>query len=238
MLFPDVKREKDVARRYFHEGLATKPDASKLEGDAGYARLEQDWAPWHSDNHFNEPDIELNHTDLFVANRPDCAELRRWYSIVEAFFPGAKLNAKQVYNCPGACYGMLYMPVTPIPVVRGHVKWEQSMHQSAQIVKLLWLRYEYTGDEMWLRDHAYPIMRELAIFYAAYVTKENDGYYHLDPTVAAENKGPEKDTADGVTMVRYHLRATARASEILGMDSDLRGQWLEIARSPSKTYSG
>ncbi|MCX6690897.1 MAG: hypothetical protein NTW33_02290, partial [Methanoregula sp.] len=194
MIFSDEEKNKSMIAEQFNEGISTKPDAHKLQGDAVYARMEQDWSPWHGDNHFNEPDLGLNHTDLFVANRPDCPELKRWYSIVEAFFPGAQLNAKQVYNCPGAFYGMLYVPIAPIPVLHTHVKWEQSMHQSAQIVKLLWLKYEYTGDEKWLKEHAYPIMRELAIFYAAYVKKENDGYFHLDPTVAAENRGIDKDT--------------------------------------------
>ena len=52
---------------------------------------------------------------------------------------------------------------------------------AAKTADLYWKRYEYTLDENWLRDRAYPMLRGAAEFYRNYpnLKKDTDGKYHI-----------------------------------------------------------
>ncbi|MCP3885280.1 MAG: hypothetical protein GY700_07370, partial [Propionibacteriaceae bacterium] len=56
-----------------------------------------------------------------------------------------------------------------------------------------WWRYRYTGDNEWLRTHAYPLLRGTVEFYRHLVKKSEDGRYHLSGTNAHEDFWGVKD---------------------------------------------
>ena len=78
-------------------------------------------------------------------------------------------------------------------------------------------------------------MREVARFYADYVTKEEDGCYHVVPTVSSEHWGytpnfeRNRDSNAALSMVACHLRASVRAATVLGVDAEARARWEGIA---------
>jgi hypothetical protein len=102
-------------------------------------------------------------------------------------------------------------------------------------VSPFWQYYKYTGDRVYLRDHAYPVLREAARFYADYVSREDDGRYHIVPTVSQENWGITKnfelnrDSVGALSQVRYHFLACVEAAETLGLDLEERETWRRIA---------
>jgi len=77
----------------------------------------------------------------------------------------------------------------------------------------------------------------MAVFYAAYAKKGDDGYYHIIPSMEPERWGfyaglaRNKDVISSLCMFRWALNRTAEASEILGVDEKLRGKWREIAEN-------
>jgi hypothetical protein len=107
----------------------------------------------------------------------------------------------------------------------------------AQIIKPVWDEWDYSGDIQILREECYPLMREMADFYAAYAKKGDDGYYHIIPSMEPERWGfyaelaRNKDVISSLCMFRWALNRTAEASEILGVDEELRGKWREIAEN-------
>ena len=100
-----------------------------------------------------------------------------------------------------------------------------------KIAHLYWLRYEYTMDRDWLRDRAYPVLRGAAEFYRNFpnLKKEADGKYHLYRTHSHEHLWGAKDVMDDLGLMRGLFPTVIRASEILGVDVDMRPVWREVA---------
>ncbi len=110
----------------------------------------------------------------------------------------------------------------------GHVS--HIMATTAKIAFLFWLRYQYTNDQAWLRDRAYPMLRGAVEFYRNFpnLRKEADGKYHIyhvnnhEPVWDAQDTHEEMSAMHGITPVLL------RASEILGVDADMRPVWREF----------
>lgn len=187
-----------------------------------------DSTPWHGDYHFNEGYF----LPTIVSGGAHTLEQR--LLMFEGMLPALKRNAREVYDCSGICFPLVHYPIKSDRVVYASVTWEFGLENTALMLQPYWHIFQYTQDKDFLRTRAYPMMREGARFYADYVTKGDDGCYHVIPTVSQEHWGftPKfklnRDSVGALSFVKYHLRACIRASEILGLDADERGRWHEI----------
>ena len=103
----------------------------------------------------------------------------------------------------------------------------------------LWDHYDFTRDRAFLRDRAYPTMKEAAAFLLDYMTVDGHGRLVTGPSLSPENryKLPDGTTAR-VCMGPYMDTEIAHAlftrlidaSEILGIDSEFRARLVK-ARS-------
>ena len=91
-----------------------------------------------------------------------------------------------------------------------------------------WWRYRYTGDDQWLRTHAYPLLRGTVEFYRHLVKKGEDGRYHLSGTNAHEDFWGVKDGIMDLAAIRGTVPLAIRAAGILDVDADLRSKWKEL----------
>jgi hypothetical protein len=100
-----------------------------------------------------------------------------------------------------------------------------------KIAHLYWVRYLYTGDRDWLRDRAYPLIKDVAEFYRNHpkVQKGDDAKYHIHDVNDHEPIKGAQDTLEEITAMRYIFPIAARASDLLGVDADLRDKWREYA---------
>ena len=189
----------------------------------------QDSGMWHADFHFNEVEA----TGLCIQRQFD--RLEPYFAMIQTMLPMAQANARKVYDCPGAMYPLVHYPLKAETVIHTHITWEQSVEITALLARPFWLRFLYTWDMDFLREKAYPVLREGARFYAEYLTLEEDGLYHVFPTVSPEHRGItrdlefNKDSQSGITLIRYHLRAASEAARLLGLDSDEARHWQTIA---------
>lgn len=62
--------------------------------------------------------------------------------------------------------------------------------------------YRYSGDEAFLREEAYPVIRGVCEFLANLLRKEDDGRYHLEPANALETWWMVRDPADVLDGIR------------------------------------
>lgn len=234
IIYPDKARNQEVVRETFRSWpcfhtSGTCPDPFKFECDSAYAYMEQDWSPWHGDNHFNEAE----YGSAFVQSRID--RLDMWLRIGEFLLPLARKNAADIYGCRGAAYALCYVPIKSEDIYHGSEVWEQSMEMTAQLAKMFWQRYQFTGDREFLQKRAYPILQAGARFYADYLTEGKDGLFHVIPTVSAEHWGLTKDfernhdSISALSLIKYHLRAAGEAARILGADEKERARWLSMA---------
>jgi hypothetical protein len=189
----------------------------------------QDSSMWHADFHFNE----IEATGPCMLRQYDT--LDSYFSMIRALLPMAQANARTVYACAGAMYPLVHYPLKADSIIHTHITWEQGMEISALLAKPFWLRFQYTWDLAFLRDSAYPVLREGARFYADFLKPGDDGVYHVFPTVSPEHRGItenlefNKDSQSALTLIRYHLRAAAQAAALLNTDEAEAAHWREIA---------
>lgn len=102
----------------------------------------------------------------------------------------------------------------------------------AWLCQHLWWHYQFSGDEAFLRERAYPVLRGACLFWLDILTEDPATGWLISP---ASNSPELGGLVPGPTMdhqiVRALFAATARASEILGVDEDLR---LEVRRTGAR----
>jgi hypothetical protein len=102
----------------------------------------------------------------------------------------------------------------------------------ARVAALAWQRYLFTADEGWLRTQAYPLLRGAAEFYRHFpnFAKGKDGQYHIHHVNNGESNWNSSDTPYELGQLHVIFPLAARASEILGVDAELRPLWRAIAQ--------
>lgn len=101
---------------------------------------------------------------------------------------------------------------------------------TAKIACLYWLQYEYTMDEAWLRERAYPMLRGTVEFYRNFpnLQKESDGRYHIHGTNSNEPAWGVTDSDEDMSAMHGTVPLLLRASETLGVDAGMRPVWQEF----------
>lgn len=108
------------------------------------------------------------------------------------------------------------------------VSWvSHTMVATQETAEHFWMKYCYDKDVDWLREHAYPFIKGAAEFYRNYYgfVLEDDGKYHFYRTNLHEHIGGGKDVIDDLSLARGTFAVAIKASEILGVDEDLRAEW-------------
>jgi len=187
--------------------------------------------PWECDLH-NDINLQMNYWPAEVCNLAECTE--PLFAQIERWAPHGQVAAKQLYNCEGVYFPLQTDPWGPCtPEAHG---WDVWIGAAAWLAQHLWWRYEYSLDERFLRERAYPFFKEVAAFYQSYLVRDPQGYL-----VPVPSQSPENTFVGGTKPVSLCVAATMdleliydllthaiRASEILGVDEDLREQWCNI----------
>ncbi|MPR33035.1 glycosyl hydrolase family 95 catalytic domain-containing protein [Salmonirosea aquatica] len=114
--------------------------------------------------------------------------------------------------------------------------YELSMDMPAQLLKYIWDVWDYEGDTDFLREKVYPVMKDLAIFYTEFITRDEDGSYHIVPTIPQERWvfnyrfKYNRDATTSIAMFRWTFLKAAEAAAVLGVDQDLRAQWIALSK--------
>lgn len=116
----------------------------------------------------------------------------------------------------------------------GAPTWANWYMGGAWLCQHLWEHYSYSGDKKYLKNKAYPIMKEAALFCLDWLI-EKDGYLVTAPSTSAENEfkinGKNYAVATASTMdmsiCKDLFSNLIEASEILNFDADFRKQLIE-----------
>ena len=195
---------------------------------------------WDSDYHLN--------INLEMAYWP-CAALgmKRQEETLLAFcercVPHAKEAARKLYGCRG-----IWFPLQTdawgrmTPESRGWCVWTGGAAWLASHFTRAW---RYDKDEAFLKDRAYPFLKEVAAFYEDYLVMRDDGLYHIAPSQSPENRFEGTgdypvsigvDCAMDVELVTETLGTCIEMSKLLGVDEEQREKWRFIlARLPALT---
>ncbi len=101
-------------------------------------------------------------------------------------------------------------------------------HLQSDIALAQWQYFEATGDRQWLAQRGYPVIKDVADFWASRVTREADGKYHIlkvtGPDEFTAGVNDESATNAGAIVA---LRIAVDAARAVGQSPD--PQWANIA---------
>ncbi len=188
---------------------------------------------WHGDYHMNYNTQQV-WWGVFSSNHVEQHE--PYTRLVENLMPMAEWNARVQFGLPGAYFPHSAYPVPSTVNPYPAPPWGYEICETPWTVQSLWWQYKYTLDEQYLR-RVYPMLRAATDFLIAFLTKGEDGKYHVIPTVSPENWGAtvdfrlNKDCIIDLALTEFLLDAMAEASRVLGVDAGLLDQWREVRKN-------
>lgn len=185
--------------------------------------------PWSADYHINV-NIQMNYWPAEITN---LGELQLpFVDFIDAMRPNARRTAKEVYGLKGivAHYTTDVWHYTEPMGAIGYGMWPMGIAWSCQNI---WDHYQFSGDQDYLRNKAYPIMKEAAEFCVGWLVEDPTTRYLVSgPSISPENRfriPGGKETASmvmGPTMdhmiIRDLLQNTIKAGLILNIDKAFR----------------
>jgi alpha-L-fucosidase 2 len=205
--------------------------ASSRSGDQP-ANLQGNWndqlqPPWESKYTVNI-NTEMNYWPTESCNLTECGE--PLFAAIEELAESGTETAREQYDAPGWVLHHnfdLWRGTAPINS-SDHGIWPTG---GAWLCQHLWWHYLYGGDKEFLREVAYPPMKGAAEFFAAYLVEDprNDQHWLVSgPSNSPEQGGLVMGPTMDHQIIRNLFSNTIEASEILGVDEDLRNRLIEL----------
>jgi alpha-L-fucosidase 2 len=194
------------------------------------ANLQGIWAdgltpPWSADYHINI-NIQMNY---WLSELTNLSELHEpFLRFINALREDGKKTARDMYGVNGAV-AHFTTDAWHFTETYGQPRWAMWPMGMAWSVEHLWEHYLFTKDEKYLREFAYPAMKDAAIFCKEWLVKDPaTGNFVSGPSISPENgfKADEGKIATmvmGPTMDHMIIRElfinTIAASKILKTDA-------------------
>jgi len=195
---------------------------------------------WTDDFHL-DINTEQNYWPAEVCNLGECQT--PLFALIEGMREHGRTTAKEMYGAPGWVVHTVTNPwgyTAP-----GDVGWGIFVTAGVWIALQMWDHWTFTGDVEFLRKRAYPVLREAAEFFLAYMVAEpKHGWLVTGPSDSPENwyltpEGGRASESMGNTCDRAFVYALysmcIEAAQTLGSDDELR-QRLETARAKLPPY--
>jgi alpha-L-fucosidase 2 len=180
--------------------------------------------PWANDYHTNI-NMQMLYWPAETTNLSECylplSDFTR--SIVE---PG-KLAAKEFFNTRGwtvntmlNAYGFT-SPGWSFP-------WGFYPGGAGWLSQHLWEHYAFTNDVVYLKNTAYPILKEASLFWIDYLTKGKSGYLVSSPSYSPEHGGISTGASMDHQIAWDVLSNTILASKVLKTDAEFASEAQKI----------
>lgn len=191
---------------------------------------------WTDDFHL-DINTQQNYWAAEVCNLGECQT--PLFSLIDGLRVSGRKTAKEMYGAPGwVCHTVTNAWGYTAP--GGGLGWGLFVTAGVWIAQQLWDHYTFNADVDFLRTRAYPVLREAAEFFLAYMVAEpKHGWLVTGPSDSPENwfiapSGERCAESMGNTVDRVFVYALysmcIEASQTLGVDNELRGE-LQAARA-------
>lgn len=220
---------------YFQYGRYLLISSSRPGGTP--ANLQGIWnkelrAPWSS-NYTTNINVQMNYWPAETANLSEMHE--PLFNLIENLSVTGKKTAKEFYQLDGwvvhhnSDIWALSNPVGDLG--NGDPKWANWAMGANWLCQHLWEHYQFTRNEKFLRDTAYPLMKGAITFTLGWLIADKDGYLVTAPSGSPENtfiddKGVRGGIAAASTMdmsiIRDLFSHFIKASQQLNIDKAFR----------------
>lgn len=180
--------------------------------------------PWACDYHM-DINVQMEYWPAEVTNLAECHEplIAHTQSLVE---PG-KVSAKDhfgtggwIVNSMNNAFGFT-APGWSFP-------WGFFPGGAAWLCQHLWEHYDFSQDKLYLKNVAYPVMKEAAQFWIYYLIPDEDGYLVSCPSYSPEHGGISKGAMMDHEIAWDVLNNCIDAAGVLGIDDEFTQKAIEI----------
>ena len=195
-------------------------------------------APWSS-NYTLNINTEMNMWPAEVTNLAECQE--PLFDLIRELAVNGRKTARTHYDCGGwvAHHNTdLWRQSAPVgDYGHGDATWALWPMAGPWLCQHLWEHYAFGGDENFLRDQAYPLMKGAAEFCLDFLIEDAQGRLVTSPSTSPENvfitpQGEQSAVSMASTMdlelIRDLFTHCVAATKILKVDDEFRGR-LELA---------
>lgn len=209
--------DRTLEATYFHFGrylLIASSRAGSLP-----ANLQGVWnnsitPPWNADYHVNI-NLQMNYWLAETTNLPELME--PYFDFVDSLVEPGKISA---HKTAGVDKGWALFLNTNIWGFTGVIDWPTAFWQpeaAAWLAQHYYEHYLFSGDEKFLRERAYPLMKSAAEFWLEFLIKDpRDGKLIVSPSFSPEHGNFTNGAAMSQQIVFDLLRNTHAAADILG----------------------
>ncbi|MBP8959248.1 MAG: glycoside hydrolase family 95 protein [Bacteroidales bacterium] len=223
------KEDKGLAVLQFQYGRYLLMGSSRAPGILP-ANLQGIWnkdmnAAWNSDYHTNI-NLQMNYWPAEVCNLSET--VIPLSDMINRLRKPGRVTAEKTYNSKGWTMNHLTDVFGRTSICDG-VGWGTFPMAGPWLVLHQWEHYRFTQDKEYLRNEAWPSMKESAEFILGFLIKDKNGKWVTAPSNSPENSyklpnGERYNLTYGATMdiqiIRELLTACIEACEILGEDRE------------------
>ncbi len=178
----------------------------------------RDFVPWTFYFHWN---MQTYIAPLYAANHSELAmpyHHYRYKQLNHAVYYANKYKHKK-----GAFY-------TDVSDRNGFNDLEtaDNLTPGSQIAMDFWKHYQYTGDQSFLTEMAWPVILEAARFYADCFVQGADGSYHIHDAQTYEGSPLFEDTVTDIAMAKALFPAALTAARLVGYLDEEIDRWQVI----------
>ncbi len=182
-------------------------------------------APWNVDYHINV-NVQMNYWPAEATNLSELHE--PLFDLIDNLRPRGRKTARDVYNARGFVAHHTtdaWWWTSPI----GRAQYGMWPTGAAWLAAHLWERYLFTGDREFLRNRAYPALREASEFFLDWLVENpKTGKLVSGPSTSPENPFKTPDGLARLTMgpamdqqiIHQLFSNTLNSAEVLGVNDD------------------
>ncbi|MBD0368009.1 MAG: glycoside hydrolase family 95 protein, partial [Flavisolibacter sp.] len=181
------KQDEQLFTLYFQYGRYLLINSSRLPGVLP-ANLQGIWsehyiAPWNSDYHTNI-NLQMNYWPAEVCNLTETTA--PLFQFIENYRVPGRVTARSMYGTKGWTMHHATDVFGKTGIVDG-IQWGTSPLAGAWLSTHLWEHYLFTGDQAFLRNKAYPIIKEVVEFIQSFLIEDKEGHLVTAPSMSPEN---------------------------------------------------
>lgn len=175
--------------------------------------------PWHSDYHANI-NIQMNYWPAEPANLAECHT--PLFDLITSQLPAWR-KATAAEKCFSIASGRSRgWAVRTSHGINGDEGWQWDLSANAWYCQHFWMHYAFGGDKAWLKNVAYPVMKEICEFWEDRLAALPDGRLVVPGGWSPEH-GPHEDGVSYCQQIVWDLfNNYVAASEALDVDAAYR----------------
>jgi alpha-L-fucosidase 2 len=190
--------------------------------------------PWACDYHTNI-NMQMIYWPALLTNLAETNEPMVWWT--ENLVEPGKVSAQDFFNTRGWIVNTMNN-VFGFTAPGWGFPWGFFPAGAAWLCQHLWEHFDFTQDKDFLRERAYPVMKEAALFWVDYLIEDKNGELVSSPSYSPEHGGISGGASMDHQIAWDLFNNCVKAAAILGIDDDFTRQLKSMRDRISKPRIG